>query len=288
MRKLIYTVVLAVGSQFVTAQKIDAVFYVNRDYGICMDFNGLEFDSIPASMQNVGFWAIVRFSNTTGEILHPEEDGSGDIIRAEVYVNNAQRFPVLPGTATNDPDKGYFIPTVVELSEIEEVPGFYFLEDAYLADIYPEEHGFLGYLGFDVAKIALNKGTKANKLCVKLTHWQRGGEEPTLLDEEEFCVNFYINAEGGGGNPPDTTSVAESALMAVKVHPNPVRDAIKIDNLNVLTDISVYSITGQLLASVPSAMGKVEIDVNNFANGVYFVKMQSGENVQVKKIQVVK
>ena len=78
------------------------------------------------------------------------------------------------------------------------------------------------------------------------------------------------------------------ALKEVKVYPNPVRDNLKIENLNEVTDISVYTITGQVVRTVSSIMGSAEIDMSGLANGLYFVKMQNGKSIRTEKIQVVR
>ena len=96
-----------------------------------------------------------------------------------------------------------------------------------------------------------------------------------------YVVGTFIYDDG-------TTLVAESSMESVKLYPNPVRNQLKIENLSEATDISIYSITGQMLQSVSSVVGSVEIDVNNLSNGMYFIKMQNGNSVRTEKIQILK
>jgi len=117
-----------------------------------------------------------------------------------------------------------------------------------------------------------------NELCADIVYVTVNGVME--LVETEYCAKFKVT---------DVTSIADiDNLKDIKIYPNPVRDNLKIGNLNEPTDISVYSITGQLLRTVTSVMGSAEINMSDFSNGLYFVKLQSGTSVRTEKIQVIK
>jgi hypothetical protein len=80
-----------------------------------------------------------------------------------------------------------------------------------------------------------------------------------------------------------------NSLNTVNIFPNPIRDNnLKIENLNEATDIHIYNITGQLIRTETAVMGNADIDVSNLSNGMYILKMQSGESIRTEKIQVVR
>jgi len=83
-------------------------------------------------------------------------------------------------------------------------------------------------------------------------------------------------------------SVNENTMASVKIYPNPVNSNLKIENMNEVTDINIYNVTGQVVRTIPSATGSIDVDMSNLSNGLYFIKMQNGKNVRTEKIQVVR
>jgi len=71
------------------------------------------------------------------------------------------------------------------------------------------------------------------------------------------------------------------------IYPNPANDEITIENisLNNTQDeiISVYNIQGQLLLQQLMQQQKTEINVSDFASGIYIVKVKTEVGVEVKK-----
>ena len=128
----------------------------------------------------------------------------------------------------------------------------------------------VGYVQFPISS--------TYKLCMAIDTVVTQGD--VIAINEQFCANFTVT---------DVTSIAEiDNLKNVKTYPNPVRDNLKIENLNEATDINIYSVTGQLVRTILSAEGSTEIDMSNLSNGMYFIKMQNGNSVRTEKIQVVK
>ncbi|MDR0367919.1 MAG: T9SS type A sorting domain-containing protein, partial [Bacteroidales bacterium] len=111
----------------------------------------------------------------------------------------------------------------------------------------------------------------SNYFCVDIpVVYYNGVATPT--QEGYYCSVFHAT-----GNV-DNTELTN--LNAISMYPNPVSDRLTIDNLTEATDISVYSITGQLVKTISSATGSTAIDVDNLSNGFYIVKMQSGKNIR--------
>jgi len=294
MKKFIYTIILAVGFQFAQAQTVETIFLVQQ-FGserLYLDMKDLKLnEKYPVSGQHYVFYVDVRFTNTSGVELYPkdsinEEDGEiahhTDSIRLEIRMNNNVRYPLQPDGYTVDPNKGYISPVSQELKVLNGDSLLY----ADISDklIAVGEKGFLGIIPFQYPKAGLRTGKdNPNTLCVSLTHLKNGPNAPTSLSNE-LCINFYMITKDT--IPPG--NVIENTLNTVKILPNPTKDRIKIENLNETTNISIYSITGQLLTNIPSAMGNVEVNVSDLANGVYFIKMQNRQSTRTAKIQIVK
>lgn len=65
-----------------------------------------------------------------------------------------------------------------------------------------------------------------------------------------------------------------------KVYPNPTKDIITIDSPTILTNVEVFDISGNKLLESKSN----KIDLSQFSNGIYFVKIMSNASSQTKKI----
>ena len=79
------------------------------------------------------------------------------------------------------------------------------------------------------------------------------------------------------------TSAEENIAEAIAVYPNPTSSMVTIANAEG-KDIVVVNSLGQVVASIENAAANQTIDVTNFANGTYFVKVDA----EVVKLNVVK
>jgi GH25 family lysozyme M1 (1,4-beta-N-acetylmuramidase) len=71
------------------------------------------------------------------------------------------------------------------------------------------------------------------------------------------------------------------------IYPIPARDNITIENSvlnnNKNEEVLIYNLQGQLMYQQAMPENKINVDVSNFTNGMYFVKMRSQKGVMVKK-----
>ncbi len=99
------------------------------------------------------------------------------------------------------------------------------------------------------------------------------------------CTNMYalliddvtVTAEGG------TTEIDENIASSIAVYPNPTNSIVTIANAEG-QNITIVNSLGQVVANIENASANQTIDVSNFANGTYFVKV----NAEVVKLNVVK
>lgn len=68
------------------------------------------------------------------------------------------------------------------------------------------------------------------------------------------------------------------------VYPNPVKEQLMINSLIQNYDLTVYSIQGQLLFNSRNRTGNTTIDYSNFSEGIYLLKIESGNRSQTLKI----
>lgn len=67
----------------------------------------------------------------------------------------------------------------------------------------------------------------------------------------------------------------------ISLYPNPVSNSLSIDNKTneVISNIAIYSINGMLVKQVPNAANTTSIPVSELQTGMYFVKMEVGNQV---------
>jgi hypothetical protein len=89
--------------------------------------------------------------------------------------------------------------------------------------------------------------------------------------------------------PEMTLNVNKNIIsnINIKVYPNPVSDKLKIDiqNVNNLksTIISVYDTQGKLLLQQTITKQQTELNISEFAKGIYVVKVNNDKNTMVSK-----
>ncbi|WP_420570978.1 T9SS type A sorting domain-containing protein [Kordia sp.] len=80
-------------------------------------------------------------------------------------------------------------------------------------------------------------------------------------------------------------SVNEYSLSNISIYPNPTNSKLTITSEKTIDTILIFDINGRLLSSEQPSNSQPEyqLDVNNLSQGIYFLEIQSGESVQVKK-----
>jgi hypothetical protein len=74
-------------------------------------------------------------------------------------------------------------------------------------------------------------------------------------------------------------------LNDIAIFPNPANDNITIENNSQINNgsISIYNIQGQMLIQQPLQLNKTEINISNFAKGIYILKFECNDGFAVKK-----
>ncbi|WP_055445205.1 T9SS type A sorting domain-containing protein [Lacinutrix himadriensis] len=86
----------------------------------------------------------------------------------------------------------------------------------------------------------------------------------------------YMALDAFSWAPENTLSVDNSLLASqIQVYPNPSSKFIKISDLNTETTYSIYNILGNKITQ-GSATKNTAIDIQNFANGLYFLHFENG------------
>lgn len=140
-----------------------------------------------------------------------------------------------------------------------------------------------------------NTGSGSNTWNFQWTAPQSGAGAVTF-----YASTLYANGSGSSGDvtvPVSTTvqeasgvGITEAELEALTVYPNPVIDEINVAAKDVDEEImfTMYGIDGRQILEETHNPGEITINVGDktLSTGVYFLRMESGENTVIKKLLV--
>ena len=86
----------------------------------------------------------------------------------------------------------------------------------------------------------------------------------------------------------DTTGtyVNEVNLDEVKMYPNPAKDVVRIESNNTLQSMTLYGINGEMIESRSVGAKEIELHLEGYSKGVYFLQLVTDEGVITKKLVV--
>ena len=103
-------------------------------------------------------------------------------------------------------------------------------------------------------------GTNANG-CTAVT---------TVIQNVQDCVGLQEITTTGSG---------------VKVFPNPTGGLVNFEFTNSgVKTVEVLDITGRVIMNVPVASGNTQVDISSLSNGIYYVRIQTKDAVEVVKL----
>ena len=86
-----------------------------------------------------------------------------------------------------------------------------------------------------------------------------------------------------------TVSIPEDSLAAIRIFPNPSTGIISIsDPSNVIQNVQVYDSQGRLVYDNSTKQAHQPIDISNFEQSFYFVKIRTDRGLVTKKVCLVK
>ena len=82
------------------------------------------------------------------------------------------------------------------------------------------------------------------------------------------------------------TNVNELNLNEVRVFPNPAKDMVRIESDNTLQSMTLYGINGEMIESRSLGVKEIELHLEGYSKGVYFLHLVTDEGVITKKLVV--
>ena len=99
---------------------------------------------------------------------------------------------------------------------------------------------------------------------------------------EECESEFALTANGEDFIRVSNLSVDENQ-MNVKLYPNPTSGQLNIE-AEEMTTVSVYDVVGQCVMQTMAQDGRTTIDMSQLQNGIYFVKVNTGNGSAVQRV----
>lgn len=79
------------------------------------------------------------------------------------------------------------------------------------------------------------------------------------------------------------TGISTTATENIILSPNPVRQTLTIEATNI-EHITIYNLLGQTVFSQPMQSEKIQINMEEYKDGVYFVRLRKGNDIITRKI----
>lgn len=120
----------------------------------------------------------------------------------------------------------------------------------------------------------------------------QSGDIPNELEDE----SSYGKTNDGGESwivfttpsPNATNEIINVNTISnenIFVYPNPCSDnLIVVKNSDEIANISISNISGQIILKKTTKQIQTVVNLNNFAGGIYFLKITEKENIHIKKI----
>ncbi len=122
--------------------------------------------------------------------------------------------------------------------------------------------------GVETITVPVTNGTT---YYVNVGHWSGLND----LMEGFFTIDASFNP---------TNAVTDENINSLEIFPNPVTDILTIQAQETISKISIFNQIGQLVKEINPNLNNTQMDLSNLNNGIYFVKVEAGDNTNTKRI----
>jgi hypothetical protein len=141
---------------------------------------------------------------------------------------------------------------------------------------------------------ALSSNNQWEQFSVDLSSVSTQSISRFVLFLDQTVVNwdiYYLDDLNLSSTPALVQEINDSEV--INIYPQPAIDNLNIDiklSNNYVSRLDLYDIQGKLLLStvVDQNSNNINLDVSGLNSGIYFVKLQSKNNLYTKKVQIIK
>ena len=266
------------------------VIFYDRSYLLDLDNEGGADFKISATAQS--FWGTLMGLQLRMIPLN------GNKINASTYLPYALRKNAIIGSASVwSGDSSIFV------SLCFPIPNFFECSEDTLSD-WRSRNGKEAYLG-----VKIIKNNQTHYGWVRLYVFYNTSRVDCIIKDfaYEQSPNQPIKAgiTGSGGShghgnnyiaASDVISEQSTDAEELKIFPNPVQSITTISfrlEKSETVSLNIYDITGQLVKTVvekqfEKGVHNLQLDATAINTGIYFLRMQTGSNIQTRKLVIVK
>ena len=107
-----------------------------------------------------------------------------------------------------------------------------------------------------------------------------GGDNRSLVVEGDMTVNDWF------GSLTDPTSVIEVEGSEIVLYPNPVRTTLNVVSGDMIRELRVIDMLGQVVYAADVAGESHQINVGSFRNGIYFIQVLTAKGLSTHRVQI--
>lgn len=104
-----------------------------------------------------------------------------------------------------------------------------------------------------------------------------GGNGSSILLDDVKIFRFTVGVKENENSP-----------ALISVYPNPAKESINICSEKEIRKVTITDMLGDVVYNSTDKAGKIVINTSSFENGIYFVHVESGEQIITKKIEIIK
>jgi hypothetical protein len=84
-----------------------------------------------------------------------------------------------------------------------------------------------------------------------------------------------------------TSGIEEQNFTSFNIYPNPAKEIVTINNLEIGSTIQLVDMTGQIVSEKVAEISEITLDINSFNNGIYFVQILNSKGIAGAKKLVI-
>jgi hypothetical protein len=226
---------------------------------------------------------VAEGTTETSYSFESEPDVFNTVAVVAKYENQMQSIKVVAGASSSLQDQGLYNPGSPYVELTVDLPE---------AEVYVSNGNFASHTPIEITAITETNSTGEQYLIIEPSF-----ELPYTINEgEDFIFNIIPNtpegrsiaetlvkveSEGGevifnvtiDGELLKVTELSSSA----KLYPNPANNQVRVEANNAIESVTVYNVMGALVESIPANSKTVNVNLDNYSNGVYFFNIRQSD-----------
>ncbi len=152
----------------------------------------------------------------------------------------------------------------------------------------PEEGGTVEGAGEykEGDEVTINAIAEENEKIFRFVEWTGDTGYVDDPDAETTTVTMPASDVELTANFQDVTSVEKHDVTDITVFPNPTREKFTVKSNEMIKQIRLIDISGQIIKDIPLNTLNSTIKVNNLKSGIYFLEVQTEQKVITERVKI--